>query len=373
MSIREATVSNLKQRWILTEFGQGSQQRRAIDLPMRELIVGRSPEVDIVLNANGISKRHARLSCVRDELVVEDLGSTNGTYVNGQRVQQSVVVVGDLLQFANSLYKVGRHSDTQHDGTMEEGILPWAQTLLLFDQLLTERAVVPNFQPIVELADQKVVGYELLARSDLDGLTNPGLMFAAAERLGQQELLSEILRHEGLRKAGESTQRDKEIFLNTHPTEVVTERFVNSLRDLRAVFPTAKITIEIHEAAITEPAMMKSLHTLLREFDMRLSYDDFGAGQGRLLELADVPPHVLKFDMQLIRDIDRAPASRQELLKSLVQIAKNAGAQTLAEGVETEAEHGTCWEMGFELGQGYLYGRPHRELLDSTKLFGQPS
>ncbi len=73
-----------------------------------------------------------------------------------------------------------------------------------------------------------------------------------------------------------------------------------------------------------------------------------------------MPPDVLKFDMQLIRDIDKAASTRQELLASLVRIANEIGTVPLAEGVETEAEHEVCLQMGFQLGQGYLYGRPAR-------------
>ncbi len=64
--------------------------------------------------------------------------------------------------------------------------------------------------------------------------------------------------------------------------------------------------------------------------------------------------------MQLIRDIDQAAATRQELLASLVRIAIELGTIPLAEGVETQAEHEVCTQMGFQLGQGYLYGRPAR-------------
>ena len=279
-------------------------------------------------------------------------------HVNGKPITCSIVQVGDLLQFANALFRVGRRGDSVADGTIEEGIVPWAQTLMLFDRLLTERAVVPHFQPIISLDDRVCQAYELLARSDLDGLSNPALMFGAAERLGQQAALSELMRDEGLRVARKSAQPLSRIFLNTHPAEVITERLIQSLQDLRANFPEALIAIEIHEAGVTDLESMRGFMKILQELDMQLSYDDFGAGQGRLLELAEVPPDVLKFDMQLIRNIDVAPASRQELLGSLVRIAHDLGTTTLAEGVETEAEHRTCQEMGFKLGQGFLYGRP---------------
>lgn len=351
-------TSVLKYRWTLTEYGQGSEQKRTIDLPFRELIVGRSTDVDVTINSTSVSKRHARLTFENGCMLVEDLGSTNGTHVNGSPVQFSAVVEGDLLQFANALYRVGHRHAHEFDGTMEEGILPWAQTLLAFDQLINERAVVPYFQPIITMDRQSTPAFELLARSNLDGLSNPGLMFGAAERLGQQATLSELMRTEGMRVAARSANCDADFFLNTHPCEVLNQRFTDSLVDLRAEHPASKITIEIHEGAVTDPASMTEFRDTLKDLGMSLSYDDFGAGQGRLLELGEVPPDVLKFDMQLIRNIDTAAATRQEMLATLVRLAVDLGTTPLAEGVETEAEHQVCLQMGFQLGQGYLYARP---------------
>jgi EAL domain-containing protein (putative c-di-GMP-specific phosphodiesterase class I) len=341
--------------WTLTEFGQGDHQQRKIDLPFRTLMVGRGDDADVRITHGGVSKRHARIQFKDDLMLIEDLGSTNGTHLNGNKIEFSIVQVGDLLQFGNALYRVGRRGDSIADGTIEEGIVPWAQTLLLFDRLLTERAVVPHFQPIVTMRDRTAEAYELLARSKFEGLSSPALMFGAAERLGQQAALSEMMRSEGISIVGNSTAR---IFLNTHPSEVVTERLVESLRELRADNRSAQITVEIHEGAVTDPGSIRGLRCVLSDLDMQLSYDDFGAGQGRLLELGEVPPDTLKFDMQLIRNIDTAASSRQELLGSLVRISLELGAVPLAEGVETEGEHEVCLQMGFQLGQGFLYGRP---------------
>jgi EAL domain-containing protein (putative c-di-GMP-specific phosphodiesterase class I) len=344
--------------WTLTEFGEGMHQQRTIVVPLRSSIVGRDNSADICIPSNSVSKRHATLSVEDSQLLVVDLGSTNGTHVNGVKIECSVVTEGDLLQFANALYRVGRLQSSNGDGTLEEGIVPWAQTLLMFEQLLNERAVTPHFQPIVTMQQQTTVAYEALARSSLEGLTNPAAMFGAAERLGQHATLSELLRTEAIQAVQKSNQSQSEFFLNTHPVEVVNDRLLDSLTTLREEFPTTRLTIEIHEASVTHSDDISRLRDHLRQLDMRLSYDDFGAGQGRLLELGDVPPDVLKFDMGLIRDIDKAASNRQEMLASLVRMSTDLGATPLAEGVETEAEHTTCLSMGFELGQGYYYARP---------------
>ena len=228
------------------------------------------------------------------------------------------------------------------------------RTTLLF----SDRKVVPHFQPVVTCDDLDPVAYEVLARSSLSGLRNPAAMFGTDERLGQQAALSELMREEGARIANESTSSDCRFFFNIHPAEFSTERLTTSLRHLRQMFPNLEITIEIHQGAVSELEAMKRFRRLVDFLSMQLSYDDFGAGQGRLIERTDVPPDVLKFDMQLIRNIDQSRSARQELLRSLVRIAVDSGFVPLAEGVETEAEHLTCRELGFRLGQGYFYGRP---------------
>ncbi len=345
-------------KFSLVQFDQDVASDRRFLLQDGVCEVGRGSDSGFRINSGAVSKLHARFIVNGNQLVVEDLKSTNGTYVNGNRVQQSALVDRDMVQFANVMFRIELDQTTEHDGTVEEGLIQWAQTLISFDTLLNDRRVIPFYQPIVTMDRLLTPGFEVLARSNVPELANPAAMFGTAERLGQQAALSELMRSEGLRVAEAGGNRASRFYLNTHANEVVNERLVNSLRVLRDQFPAMAIAIEIHEAAVTDIATMKRFRQTLTELDMQLAYDDFGAGQGRLLELAEVPPDVLKFDMQLIRGIDSAPAARQELLRSLVRYATELGTIPLAEGVETDAEHQACVALGFVLGQGYLYGKP---------------
>ncbi len=342
----------------LIQFEKDVESDRRYALRNGRSEVGRGVDAAFRIDSDAVSKRHARLIVDGDQLTVEDLGSTNGTFVNGVRIQKSALVTGDKVQFANTMFRVELRNTDVNDGTIEQGLVQWAQTLLTFDTLLNDRRVVPFYQPIVSMDGLAIEGYEVLARSDLPEFPNPAAMFATAERLGQQAALSELMRTEGIRIAQEGIQCKSRIYLNTHPTEVITDRLIESLQRLRDRYHGSKITVEIHEAAVTELGAMKEFRRMLDDLDMELAYDDFGAGQGRLLELAEASPNVLKFDMQLIRGIDSAPTARYELLRSLVRYAADIGTIALAEGVETEAEHQACVQLGFRLGQGYLYGKP---------------
>jgi EAL domain-containing protein (putative c-di-GMP-specific phosphodiesterase class I) len=130
------------------------------------------------------------------------------------------------------------------------------------------------------------------------------------------------------------------------------------MHQLRELAPNLKITLEIHESAITNCRDMNRLRSVLKELQFQLAYDDFGAGQNRLPDLCTVPPDVLKFDMSLIRGIERKEADRVKLVSSLVRISLDMGVIPLAEGIETQSEAELCAEIGFVLAQGFYYGRP---------------
>jgi EAL domain-containing protein (putative c-di-GMP-specific phosphodiesterase class I) len=353
-----STAAVVVRDWYLKECGEDKADGRQWSLGAFPFTINRLPEASLHINHGSISKRHAVITCDDSRLFVEDCGSTNGTFVNGNRARGRIELRdGDLLQFANFVYRLGSREACHLDGTMEESVLPWAQTLLQFERLMSDRVVSPHFQPIVRLADAHVIGFELLARSTLEGLTRPADMFATANKLGQECSLSELMREVGVRK-GLRLPDNPLLFVNTHPKEIVTADLVKSLRELRSIAERMPLVIEIHEVAITEKRQMKQLREALTELKMQLAYDDFGAGQARLTELVEFPPDYVKFDINLVRDIDAAPPGRQEMLASLVGMVNRLGIVALAEGIETKAEAESCNRLGFDLGQGYFFGKP---------------
>jgi EAL domain-containing protein (putative c-di-GMP-specific phosphodiesterase class I) len=128
--------------------------------------------------------------------------------------------------------------------------------------------------------------------------------------------------------------------------------------DVAALGRPIKLVLEVHETAVMEVARMRELAARLRDMNISFAYDDFGAGQARLNEIGEVPAEFVKFDMGLIRDIHIASERKQKVVRDLVTLVKGLGSVVLAEGVEVEAEAEVCRQMGFELIQGYLTGRP---------------
>jgi EAL domain-containing protein (putative c-di-GMP-specific phosphodiesterase class I) len=344
--------------WFFSGQVEATEPVRNVGVHAFPFRVGRRADLELSLPIASVSKEHAEIFERDGDLWVRDAGSTNGTYVNGERVEtEALIKEGDIVQFATVVFRVGRESRADDGGTIQEETCDRALAMMQFDRLISDGGVVPFFQPIVDLAEKNIVGFESLGRSRLFGLTTPAEMFAAASALSLEAKLSRIFRDRGVEVA-QKLPENQNIFVNTHPIELSEGDILESLRKLRAKNPGRMITLEIHEAAITAPDQIRALRDELCQLEMQLAFDDFGAGRARLVELSEVQPDYLKFDIKLIKDIHLSPASRQEVVAALVRMVNDLGIISLAEGVESKGEHEVLKQMGFKFGQGYLYAKP---------------
>jgi EAL domain-containing protein (putative c-di-GMP-specific phosphodiesterase class I) len=335
-----------------------SLQHLPIDEP--NFTVGRKSGSSLKLQYNTVSGQHAVLNVRDGRLYLTDLGSTNGTYVNGKRIQGEVAVEEeDLLHFAEAPFRVLRQSPTgQSPGTIPRNVCDEALALVQFDRMMSEKLVRPHFQAIVEVGSESIIGYELLGRGSVFGLESVASMFHAARQLNLEVELSELLRWEGVRVGRDLPSRPK-LFVNTHPKELENvDKLIRSMAKVRQISGDVELVLEIHEASVTNRDVMRTLAAGVNELDIELAFDDFGAGQARLAELIESRPDYVKFDISLIHGIDQADEPRRRMLETLVRMVRELDIRALAEGIETADEAQTCLDIGFDLGQGYFYGRP---------------
>lgn len=354
--------------WILeTLAGDGSRVVHEIStLPFR---VGREAGNHLVIPTLGLSRQHAEL---RDDghggLLLADLGSRNGTYVNRQRIEGPCRVAdNDVLHMGIAEFRLGRAgAGATGVEELQTVIVPKGRRLSHqfdhrerpFNELLSGVGLAVAAQPIVDAVGGAVRAYELLGRCthpELPG--SPMQLFSLAATFGREAELSVAFRDLGV-TAMAPRLADQALFVNAHPKETFDEDFLRSLRRLRERLPQVALIVEIHESAITETLRMRELAARLADMDMHFAYDDFGAGQARLNEIGDVPAHCVKFDMGLVRDIHVASERKQRVVGDLVRLVRDLGSLALAEGIESEAEAEVCRAMGFQLIQGYLTGRP---------------
>lgn len=342
--------------WYIQGFCPPDGVCQRVSIPFGRFQVGRRPDVNLVLAKGNISKLHAEFVATEGGLFLRDLGSTNGTFVNGQKITATPIGEDDIVQFADIEFIVGRSVVADATRTMACSSEDWSTVLVQFQQLMSTRAVVPAFQPIVRFNDSVTIGHEVLARSQILGLTSAKELFSAAERIRLASRLSVLCRERGIEIA-KKLAKPGILFLNTHPEEHPEEGLLESLVQLREIAPELEMVLELHEAAVTHPRAIAAFRQELRNLRIQLAYDDFGAGQARLMELSEVAPDFIKFDIGLIRDLHVAP-QRQQVVAGLVKIVRELGIQPLAEGVELAAEADICREIGFTHAQGYFFGRP---------------
>lgn len=345
-------------QWLLVgKFGAAGESRsKAISpIPFR---VGRRPETALTLPRATVSGQHAEFYVDGERLLLRDLGSTNGTFINGERIDSEVEVhEDDVIQFADVALKVARDFQDENSRTMSEDFCDHALARVQFEKLISDRVVTPYFQPIVDLRTGRFMAFEVLARSRLVGLETPGRMFAAAADLQMEGELSDVMRVKGVETSLQFPQVPP-IYLNTHPIEFQNTDAWGWIRKLRDMSPRQKLTIEVHEAAVTDVAAIKRFRAILQEYDIGLAFDDFGAGQARIAELAGIRPDCLKFDRRIITGLDQADEAHRRFVRCLIDGIRDIGVVPLAEGVETAGEYQVCCDLGFELAQGYWIGLP---------------
>ncbi len=349
---------------------RGRVRRAAVrPLPFR---VGRQLESDLFLNSSHGSQHHAELYEEDAGLWVRDLGSTNGTSVNGRRLTSPHRLAdGDLIHFADSEFRVvGLPADSSLQTTQVFSILERerleAQVRApgAFREMLRDHTFRTDFQPVVSLEDGAVHGYEILGRGELGGAeASPQQLFYIAEKLGDEVALSEAFRARGLELAGELPESNAAaeplLFMNTHPRELTDPgALLASLEELRRDHPEPALVLEIHEAAVTELSTLRALRGGLEELQIEVAFDDFGTGQARLLELTEVAPRYLKFDAAWIDELHLASARRQEMVSSLLRLVVDLGVTPVAECVESREEADACRLHGFRLAQGNYFGSP---------------
>jgi EAL domain-containing protein (putative c-di-GMP-specific phosphodiesterase class I) len=335
--------------------------------------VGRSAQCAITIDSNGVSRVHARFDLsARGELLLTDLGSTNGTYRNRERITEPTPVIeGDILHFGSAEFRLNQ---TEVDNSQIPGRLSSDKTCLFeignhlpenfllqeneFMEMLNNDQLRVAWQPIVDFHTRQILAYEVLGRGAHLALPqSPLQLFQLAEKLKREVELSQAFRRCGAKVAARRGQPVR-LFMNSHPQEMFLESFFTSVEQILLIAPQMELVMEIHETAVNEGNQIKVVVDRLRECGVLMAYDDFGAGQARLQEIAEIPADIVKFDMALIRDIHRATSKKQQMIEQLVKIVLDLGSQTLAEGVETEEEAVVCMQMGFQLCQGYFTGRP---------------
>jgi len=212
--------------------------------------------------------------------------------------------------------------------------------------------IEPVYQPIFDLRDGSVVGYEALARGRGDnGLASPEALFAAAREQGRVAELDRACREAALAGAVEAGLGAPFcLFVNAD---------AGALEDDLPGMPRAGFTLvmEVTERALTErPEPLLRALTELRRLGWGVALDDVGADSRSLALMPVLYPDVIKLDLRLLDG--REPEDVARIVTAVGAEAEKRLATVLAEGIDSEEHLATARAAGATLGQGYLLGEP---------------
>lgn len=207
------------------------------------------------------------------------------------------------------------------------------------------------FQPIVELDDGDIFAYEALVRPTTDAFKDPPSMFKAAVASRCCGELGRVIREMAVQ-----TCASQRIFLNIHPNELNEGWLV---RPDDAIFQHGgNVYLEITESVpLSHFRLCHSILGEVRGKGISLVVDDLGAGFSNLKYIADLAPEVVKLDRELIAGLVKN-SRLHRLVKSIVRMCADMGAQVVGEGIETLDELAAVQAAGVRFGQGYYLARP---------------
>jgi len=239
-------------------------------------------------------------------------------------------------------------------------MLEMLTTLMDVRRAIESDAIVPCFQPIVELRTGRLAGFEVLARwaHPDHGLVLPENFIPLAEDNGLiGQLTQQILRKAFLT----ASVLPEPLFLavNISPIQLCDVDLPRLIRETadEAGFSLQRLIVEITENALVSNLKgARRIAVELKAMGCRLALDDFGTGYSSLAHLQALPFSELKVDRSFVHSMTYERGSRK-IVAAVVGLGYSLGMITVAEGVETREQADMLLWLGCELGQGWLFGR----------------
>jgi EAL domain-containing protein (putative c-di-GMP-specific phosphodiesterase class I)/CheY-like chemotaxis protein len=207
------------------------------------------------------------------------------------------------------------------------------------------------YQPIVDRGS-RVIGYEALLRYDKGPFEDPVALLTAAEELGRGEQLCERTLY--LAAASANAHSRALLFLNVDPRRL--RSFTSAQDPLREMASRIVLEITEHLPLRGIPEAQAAIADL-KEVGYRLAVDDLGSGYSGINSFASIGPEFVKLDRALVNGVAVDPSKRR-IIKGMNRLCHDLGIRVIAEGIERSEDFETVKQLGCDLFQGFLIGRP---------------
>lgn len=233
-------------------------------------------------------------------------------------------------------------------------------------EILKAKRLETWYQPVVSATDGALWGYECLVRgrSPQGDLIFPDQLIAWSNQENLTFMFDRMCRETHLRNAARyfTGRKDVRLLLNFLPTAIYSAEFCLATTVAAARmggFEAGQIMFELVETEeFKNLPHLRSILDYYRRKGFGIALDDLGSGYAGLTLLGELNPDMIKIDRHLISKVDSSPMHR-DICASLIRLGRDHGKIVLAEGIETVAQKKTLGDMGVDLFQGYLFGRPN--------------
>lgn len=230
-----------------------------------------------------------------------------------------------------------------------------------FFNILQSKNLTSLLQPIVDLDQRSIHGYESLIRGPSDSpYHSPVTLFDIAIRSGKLLELDLLCREIGI-NTFQKKQLPGKLFLNATPESLLEPDHRSGLTleilQQEGIHPE-DVVIEMTEQYPTNNfEVMRKAIAHYKSMGFKIAMDDLGAGYSGLRMWSELRPDYVKIDKHFIQGINEDPV-KQSFVRSINDIAQGLDCKVIAEGIETQDEYRTIFGMGISLGQGYYFSRP---------------
>jgi diguanylate cyclase (GGDEF)-like protein len=274
----------------------------------------------------------------------------------------------ELLRNADiALYEAkaaGRNRHVLFESEMQTAVQDRLAIQMDLGEALELRQLFLVYQPIFDMASQRTIGVEALLRwrHPTRGVIPPIEFIPIAEDSGLIVAIGRWVLDEACHQAAK-WHRDGHCIgmsVNVSARQLDSDGLLDDVRDAlrESELDPVALTLEITETTLMRDPDATALRLAsLKQLGVRISIDDFGTGYSSLAYLRQFPADALKIDRSFISGIAASEQSAA-LVHTLVQLGRSLGIETLAEGIEDQAQLETLQREHCDQGQGFLFSRP---------------
>ena len=271
----------------------------------------------------------------------------------------ALLVAADLALYS---VKVGARGTYRiFEKRMNDDVNSRREIELQLREALTNGGLDVHYQPIVDLHNYSITGFEALMRwpHPSKGMISPAKFIPVAEECGLIDALGHWILVEACNRA-KQWPVDMRVSVNVSPIQLAKPDFVATVQSVLTTtgLDPHRLVLECTETIFIEDSekMLSTLHKL-KQIGVQIALDDFGTGYSSLSYLRSFPFDIVKIDRSFVSDLD-ASTSSSVIVQAVILIAGSLGIKTVAEGIETEAQLKLLKLLGCNDVQGYLLGKP---------------